>query len=128
MDLSLFLGKIVGLYLVLVGVALLWNREFFLAAAMEAVKSKAIMLIGGSVAFVIGALMVFSHNVWSTDWAVLVTIFGWVALLKGVVLFLFPSHMIKHVKTMSEGWCLHVSGVVMFLAGLYLLYSTFGGV
>jgi len=68
-------------------------------------------------ALVVGFLIVSNHNVWVQDWTVLVTIIGWLALLKGVLIFLAPKFLIKLSasilkKTNLIGLCAIILGLV----------------
>ncbi|MEI6710821.1 MAG: hypothetical protein WCK88_00710 [bacterium] len=46
-------------------------------------------------AIIIGALMIYVHNIWVADWTVLVTIIGWTALIKGIWLTVLPQSASK---------------------------------
>jgi uncharacterized membrane protein HdeD (DUF308 family) len=50
----------------------------------------ALVLVSGVLSFVAGLAVVRVHNHWAADWAVLVTIFGWLLLIGGLVRMLFP--------------------------------------
>jgi uncharacterized membrane protein HdeD (DUF308 family) len=43
----------------------------------------ALVLVSGVLSFVAGLAVVRVHNHWAADWAVLVTIFGWLLLIGG---------------------------------------------
>jgi hypothetical protein len=49
----------------------------------------ALVLVSGVLSFVAGLAVVRVHNYWAGDWAVLVTIFGWLLLVGGLVRTLF---------------------------------------
>lgn len=125
MELSILLGKVMGFYLLVMSVALLYNRSYFEGMLSDVVKNKAFMLYGGAIALVVGLFLVLTHNIWSTDWRILVTLMGWAALIKGLMLIAFPGYMVKMTKRMVDCSCIQVSGVVMFLASVYLLYASF---
>jgi hypothetical protein len=39
---------------------------------------------------VAGLAIVNAHNLWVTDWRVIITVLGWLAIIRGVVAILFP--------------------------------------
>jgi hypothetical protein len=39
---------------------------------------------------IIGLLIVVSHNIWVKDYRVVITIFGWLSLVKGIAYMAFP--------------------------------------
>lgn len=88
---TVFLGRLLGLYLVAIAVTMLVNKRRTLATLDEMVRSGPWMLFSGMVATAAGLAIVLGHNVWSGGaLAVVVTLFGWAALLKGASLLLVP--------------------------------------
>jgi uncharacterized membrane protein HdeD (DUF308 family) len=88
---TVFLGRLLGLYLIAIAVAMLASRRRALATLDEMARSGPWMLFSGMVATAAGLAIVLGHNVWSGGaLAVVVTLFGWAALLKGVSLLLIP--------------------------------------
>ena len=88
---TVFLGRLLGLYLIAIAVAMLASRRRALATLDEMARSGPWMLFSGMVATAAGLAIVMGHNVWTDGaLAVVVTLFGWAALLKGVSLLLVP--------------------------------------
>ena len=78
-------------YLIAISGGMLVNRRRTLATLDEMARSGPWMLFSGMVATAAGLAIVLGHNVWSGGaLAVVVTLFGWAALLKGVSLLLVP--------------------------------------
>ena len=70
---------------------MLVSRRRTLETLDEMARSGPWMLFSGMVAMAAGLAIVLGHNVWTGgDLAVVVTLFGWAALLKGVSLLLVP--------------------------------------
>ena len=83
---TVFLGRLLGLYLIAIAVAMLASRRRALATLDEMARSGPWMLFSGMVATAAGLAIVLGHNVWTGGaLAVVVTLFGWAALLKGGV-------------------------------------------
>ena len=124
MELSIFLAKVLGLYLLLVCTGVLLNRRHFPRLIKEFSESLAIVVLSGFIALVLGLLMVVSHNVWSADWRVIITILGWLTLAKGVFRIMAP-HKVPEVASMAaQPWWVVV--LVIFLGvGAYLTYVGF---
>ena len=88
---TVFLGRLIGLYLVAISVGMLANRRRTLATLDEMARSGPWMLFSGMVATAAGLAVVLCHKVWSGGaLPVVVTLVGWAALLKGVALLLVP--------------------------------------
>jgi hypothetical protein len=127
MELSLLLAKVIGLILMLVAVALLVNRKnvdllFSLYRHPEAV------FVTGIVETVLGIVFILSHNVWTLDFRIIITVIGWILLVRGVGRVLFPSrvtHMLEKFKKMQS--VVAPLLIFVFLIGAYLAYTGFTG-
>ncbi len=123
MELTLFLSKVTALYLVIGSVGILINAKR-LAGWVKTVKADVHTYIAGAFALIIGLLMVLSHNVWVADWPVVVTIMGWAALIKGILLMWYPDAVLKMSKTVKNAAVLRISGTAMLIIGALLWMST----
>jgi hypothetical protein len=123
MEVSILVAKIIGLYYVLVGLGLLLNGAYYRKAFSSLVKDSGFMFYGGMMSLLAGFLIVNYHNFWVNDWTVIITVFGWLALIKGALLLLAPnfftgfnSKIFKHSV---------VLGVFVLLLGLVFGYFGF---
>ena len=90
---TIFLGRLLGLYLVAISIGMLADRQRTLATLDEMAHSGPWMLFSGMVATAAGLAVVLAHNVWSGGaLPVVVTLAGWAALLMGVALLLVAHH------------------------------------
>ncbi len=81
-------------------------------------------MFSGAMALIVGLLVVLNHNIWTTDWVGLVTLLGWIALIKGVLMVLIPKKAPKWGLKISDN-ALFITSVIMLLIGLYLTYTGF---
>ena len=123
METSVLVAQILGLVYVVLGLGLLINGAYYKKAFDELLKSPAFMFFGGALAIVVGFLIVNVHNFWVKDWTVLITIIGWGALLKGVLIFLAPNFLIDFSRPMLKNINVLGSGVLIF--GLVMGYFGF---
>jgi hypothetical protein len=92
---TIFLGRLLGLYLVAISGGMLANRRRTLATLDEMARSGPWMLLSAMVATAGGLAVMLGHQVWGGGaLPVLVTLVGWAALLKGVTLLPVPSERI----------------------------------
>lgn len=76
-------------------------------------------------AFILGLIMVVSHNIWVNEWPVCITIISWFVLISGL-LRLFIPNVQKRAQAFSQDPIRVKSIAVVFLiVGLYLLYHVF---
>ena len=86
-----FYAKLLGLWLVLVALGLTANREA-LPTINALFADPALVFITGVFTVVVGIAVVVSHNRWSGGAAaVIVTVYGWLALVKGLLWVAFPA-------------------------------------
>jgi prepilin signal peptidase PulO-like enzyme (type II secretory pathway) len=74
-----------------------------------------------------GLAVVLGHQVWSGGIApVLVTLVGWLLLLRGLVLLFLPPNLLESVADalVGAGW-LYLAGAVALGLGLILTYAGF---
>jgi hypothetical protein len=92
MPTSIFLAKLIGPLLVLTGVSLLANRKSFEALLQEALRGTFFVYFLGLIDFAVGLAIVLTHNVWTADWRVIITILGWFLIVRGVIRTLLTDH------------------------------------
>jgi len=95
---SIFLAKLIGPLLLLVGVGLFLNGNTFRAVADEIIRNRALVFILGLITFPLGLAIVLTHNVWVVDWPVLITIIGWLTTINGAVRLLAPQDAVKFAR------------------------------
>ena len=125
MDASLFLAQAWGIYLVVVGVAVLANQKRLKKMSTKLLKDDGLMFFGGALSLMLGIVLVLFHTVWEMSWAGLITLLGWLTLFKGLMWLVFPDaarHMAKNM--MHANWYM-VSGLLSLVLGLYLGYVGF---
>jgi uncharacterized membrane protein len=75
----------------------------------------------------LGILLTVSHQVWTRDWRVVITILGWLILVKGVMRILFPDTVKKLIKKKKNNRRYLLAEVVTFFISVYLIYKGFIG-
>lgn len=123
MELSLFLAKLMGLYLVLVSLAFWLNRRVVAKLIAELSGNVSLTIFSGAMLVILGLAVVLKHNVWVADWRVIVTILGWITLLKGLLRTFAPEKVPK-LAVKSES-ALTVIFLIALALGAYLTYIGF---
>ncbi len=116
-------ARIIAIYYVVMGIRMFTGGLNLSKMLKEFEDSSALALITGFIMMVLGVLLVQYHNIWVKDWTVIVTIFGWALLLKGILYALHPRTLFswgrKFVKT-HNSW-----GAIIILIGLVMGYFGF---
>ena len=95
MQTSIFLAKLIGPVMALVGVSLLVNETAFRKMALEFLRGPALMFFSGMILLPAGLAVVLTHNVWVLDWRVIITLLGWTAVISGALRVFAPDRAIK---------------------------------
>ena len=91
METSIFIAKIIGVIYLSFGIGLLFNKDYYSKVIENLLDNSTYMILGGVMAIVFGFLILENHHHWVKNWTVLITIIGWIALIKGVLLLALPK-------------------------------------
>lgn len=128
MEHSLFLAKLVGLYTVVICLAGIVNRHHWRALVNELNQAPHLMgMFAGSIALLFGLFIILTHNVWTPDWRGLITLMGWVGILKGLLRLFFMDWLMRVSKSIVDGSWYMLVMVVFLVIGAYLTYVGFVG-
>jgi len=126
MELSLFLAKMLGLAYLLIGLGMFINKKFYKDVFEKMLKNEALMFFGGIMSFVAGFAILSAHNLWVGEWYILITLFGWAALIKGVLLLVMPNLLLSLSKSlMKSDFYLNLTSAICLILGLILCYFGF---
>mgnify|MGYP000176752315 CR=1 FL=1 len=124
MEISVFLAKLIGTYMVIVAVGFLVNRNIYQRLIDDFSKSPALTYMGAVLAIITGLLIVMVHNVWVISWPVIITIFGWLGLIKGILLVVFPDSVIRLAYIYQRRPGLLTANLIIFLLlGIVLVFK-----
>ena len=93
MDRSIFLARVLGAALALIGFSIVLRADHVRDILKAFDGNPALLYLAGLAALSVGLAIVIGHNVWTLNWRILVTLIGWVALVKGIVILFAPLHM-----------------------------------
>ena len=128
METAILVAQLLSIVYIFVGLGMLISGDYYSRAFIDMFRdddNAGIMYIGGAMAAVVGLLIIRSHNIWEASWVVIVTIIGWIALLKGFVLLVFPGRLDDMFgKWFSKG-SMKIWGSIILILGLGLGYFGF---
>ena len=126
MDLSVFLARFFGLYLIIVGVICLIRKVHIQKIVSDFYNDRPLVFYSGVISLIVGLLIVLSHNIWTADWRVLITILGYLALVKGIMRLSVDSFKEKPwIQRVTRKNGLIYFGIAYILVGLCLAYNGF---
>lgn len=125
MDTSIFLARVIGLYMLIAGFAVLVKGKRYREIVEQFVDDKALMLIVAIITLILGLLLVISHNLWVADWRVAITILAWVTMASAILRLFFPEAVVAMAQKFKMGVFFRVLAVVIMAVGAYLTYQGF---
>ncbi len=128
MELSIFLAKLIGLALLIIGIAILGKTKNFQDSVRDCSKNHAIMTLISFMPLIAGLAIVISHNSWDKDWTIVVTLVGWLILLIGVIRLFFHKDIMMKMAILAKNKNMFITiGIVLIIIGGYLAGKGFYG-
>ena len=122
-----FIAQIIGLLFCIDAVGVLVNTAFYRRIVEEFIESPALCYLGGILALFFGLFILNFNNAWTADWTVIITIIGWLSVVKGVLLIVFPNVFLQLSNWMRKGDAvMRYMGIIYLLLGLFLTFKGFG--
>jgi hypothetical protein len=122
MDFSVFYAKLIGLYFVILAIAMLVNSRNVKPAIMEMIQNRTLIILTGLFSVLFGLIIVLTHNIW-TGWPVIITVLGYITIIRGVVRVIFTDWFLGAAPRLARiPQAYHVMSVVLLVLGVILLY------
>jgi hypothetical protein len=123
---TIYLSRLIGLFLLIAGLDMFVRHADFANTIMLMVKDVPLMYVTGLIALTVGLAVVLTHNIWSGLPAIVVTLIGWMSLLKGVFLLFLSSGWVASIAgTWDYPGIGIIYGCVFVILGAYLTYAGF---
>lgn len=95
MQTSLFIAKLLGPSFLIVGTALLSKPEAFRVLLQEFIKSGVLLYLAGILGLVGGLALLLTHSVWVLDWRLIITLLGWVTVVRAIGTIFLPQQVVS---------------------------------
>ena len=94
MQASMFIAQLLGPMFVVVGVALLVKPQMFRTILPEFIRSPTWLYLAGFLGLLAGMALVLTHNVWVLDWRLIITVIGWLTLVRALISIFQPQWIV----------------------------------
>ena len=128
---TLFLGKLFGLYLIAVSVTMFAHPQATVNIMKAIIQNPPLLFIAGIIGVTAGIAIVLAHNVWSGGaLPIIVTLFGWISLIKGMLLLLLSPSTEFQIFIVGLHYEQHPNPYAAFalFLGVYMTYAGFTSV
>lgn len=124
---TIFLAQAIGLYLLIMSVVMLSRANYYQEIMSHLKDGSPTVVVTATLGLIFGIIIVLTHNLWTQESEVLVTLFGWFLLIKSVCWLSLPECMVKLTHRLSSGRGYYVAtilagviGVILCAHGFYL--------
>ena len=94
MSTSRYIARLMGPVLLIIGIGMvmgmLTEGDAYSSLLKEFIGSRALIFVTGVLALIAGLAIVNAHNLWVPDWRVVITVLGWLFILRGFMNLVFP--------------------------------------
>ena len=123
---TVFLARLFGLYCIIMAAAMLSRPEEFVTTVNALVADVPLVLIAGVFTLFGGLAIVLLHNNWSGGaLPIIITLLGWLTLIKAAVLLVLPSTRLVALYGGVSPTHILISGSLTLLLGTYLTVTGF---
>ena len=125
--LTIFLAKLLGLYCIIVALAMMMRKQSAIAALNALIRNPPLLLLAEVLGLAGGLALVLGHNIWSGGaLPIVVTLLGWLMAIRGAALLaVSPDTTMRLFNALryEERFYLYMGGTL--LLGLYLTLAGF---
>ena len=125
---TVFLSRLIGLYCILIALSMIPRRQAFVETVTALLQNAPMILILGVITLAAGLAMVLAHNVWSGGvLVVMVTLIGWLTLIKGLLFLFLPPKMESglFLGQLHYPQLFYLYAAISFVLGVCLTYGGF---
>src|SRR5580700_7649938 len=124
---TVFLSRLIGLVALIIAVPMVIDKQSMMSTFGLVVEDRCLLLVLGMASVVAGAAIVLLHNVWRKGlWPLVVTLCGWVLLLRGVLILFLPADVISSlIGTLHVGDYYYAYAAIPLIVGAYLCLRGF---
>lgn len=125
--LTIFLAKLLGLYCIILALAMMARGRNAAAAMKGAVANAPLLLFVNAIGLASGLAIIIGHNIWTGGaLPVVVTLLGWFMVVRGAVLLAMSSEStMKLLETLQYERRFYIYMGATLILGLYLTYAGF---
>jgi hypothetical protein len=127
LPLTIFLGKLIGLYCIILALAMMRHKQSAVATMNALIRNPPLLLFVEVLGLAAGLAMVLGHNIWSGGaLPVVITLLGWLMAIRGAVLLALPQDaIIKLFEALRYEQLFYFYMGATLVLGLYLTYAGF---
>jgi hypothetical protein len=117
------LARVVGPYMLILGATLLFQKALFVDLLPAFMDDRPLVLATGAFTLIVGLCMIAAHHHWSSAAAVVISLVGVAASLKGAWLMLAPQWGAEATEALvAAPYALEAAAAFEFVLGAWLTF------
>jgi hypothetical protein len=124
MDNAVWLATIIGPLLTVVGLWAIIFQHDVLKVWQSMKSTPSAFYMSGTMNLLVGLTVLSLYNEWSKEIAVLITLFGWVLVVRGLLAFFFPHTLMRIAERIAKGF--QYLSFLLLVWGLALVWFAWG--
>jgi hypothetical protein len=117
------IASVFGPFLLIMGLWMVFYHENMMKVISSIKNTPGVMYVMGIINLLIGLSVLSSFNMWMWGPTLLVTLFGWVVLIRGLLAFFMPQFLVT--KPLTDHNYLRVKGIVVLVWGFCMCWFAF---
>lgn len=122
MENSVMIAQVLGLVYLSIGIGMLASPAHYDKLLNEFEQNTSLIYVGGIIALLLGYTILHMNNVWEGSYVGLITLIGWVACIKGVLLLAKPDMILSRINFWKKQKTL-MQVVVIVLGAVFAYYG-----
>lgn len=124
MELSIFLAKLIGIYMLILAGAWIVRKDQVDGSIKEIASSRGLIAFSGLMNIIGGLAIAIGHPIWQLNWIGLITVLGYILIISGIMRLVFTDHVEKYMsKFIKKGYWVMIA--LLLILGGFLTYSGF---
>jgi hypothetical protein len=120
---AMWLASIFGPFLVILGLWMLLYCDQYMKVLGGMKGSAGLFYINSVFNLLVGFTVLSQYDLWGWNWLVLVTLLGWVMVIRGIM-GLFVPQLLMDILMGKHGFC-KIMGIIPLVWGVFLSYVGF---
>lgn len=126
MEQTLFLAQFLGIFSIILAIVIILRRKLIVRVVGNFFQNRTLSFLFGIIEVAAGLLLILSHPSWNSTLEIVITIFGWLILLEGILyLFAIKKLLRSFLTILDNASAYYFFAVLYLLLGLYLVYAGF---
>jgi len=121
MDITILVAKVLGIYLVISGLVLLFKGKTIPHMLKDFFDHPAVVYLTGIILIFLASMYLIQYNIWDSTWRALVTLFVWLVMFKGLI-YIFSPQAFNELTVKKFKSVFGVYGLIAILMGIYLFF------